>query len=123
MGISIDGPQPIHDSLRGRFSETYKGMERLSDHGVPFRTTTVVTKENVRHLADLAELVGEFPSARGMALDLLVFRGRARDRKDLLPDAETLHDGMRSLAKRILKINQKRSNPPGASRMESPPAF
>ncbi len=111
VGISIDGPQPIHDSLRGRFSETYKGMERLSDHGVPFRTTTVVTKENVRHLADLAELVGEFPTARGMALDLLVFRGRARNRKDLLPDAETLHDGMRSFAKRILKINQKRSTP------------
>ncbi|MFO7979933.1 MAG: anaerobic sulfatase maturase [Candidatus Aminicenantes bacterium] len=52
VGISIDGPQDIHDCFRydskgqGSFNQTMKGLEILKKHKVEFNTLTVVNSVN-----------------------------------------------------------------------------
>jgi len=52
VGISIDGPEDIHDRYRynhkgeGSFSDTMKGLEILKKHDVDFNTLTVVNSFN-----------------------------------------------------------------------------
>jgi len=52
VGISIDGPQDIHDRFRfdskekGSFKRTMKGLEILKKHKVEFNTLTVVNSLN-----------------------------------------------------------------------------
>ena len=53
IGVSIDGPQRLHDrnrvtrSGRGTFDKTVAGMRRLKQHGVPFHVISVLTKESL----------------------------------------------------------------------------
>lgn len=52
VGLSIDGPQPLHDRFRvdkrGRpsFDRVYAGLQMLKKHGVEFNTLTVVQADN-----------------------------------------------------------------------------
>jgi len=52
VGISIDGPQDLHDRFRydsqgkGSFNQTMKGLEILKKHEVEFNTLTVVNSVN-----------------------------------------------------------------------------
>ncbi len=78
VGLSLDGPVRIQESVRGEAGATLKGMALLDAAGVDFRVTTVVTGENVGHLDETALMLGAYKHARGMALDLLVQRGRAK---------------------------------------------
>lgn len=51
IGISIDGPESIHDTRRrtrggrGTFSRTIRGLRFLRDSGVPFHVITVLSWE------------------------------------------------------------------------------
>jgi uncharacterized protein len=53
IGVSIDGPQRLHDrnrvtrSGRGTFDKTIAGVRRLKQHGVPFHVISVLTKESL----------------------------------------------------------------------------
>jgi uncharacterized protein len=53
VGVSIDGPQPIHDahrrsrSGRGSFRDGMAGVERLQAHGIPFYCISVLTAESL----------------------------------------------------------------------------
>ncbi|MDO4697920.1 MAG: anaerobic sulfatase maturase [Pasteurellaceae bacterium] len=55
VGVSIDGPQHLHDAYRvtksqkGTFSQVMQAIENLLAHQVQFNTLTVVHKANVRH--------------------------------------------------------------------------
>lgn len=55
VGISIDGPQRLHDAFRRdaagnpSFGRVMKGLETLKRHNVEFNTLTVVNLKNVRH--------------------------------------------------------------------------
>ncbi|MBN8216685.1 MAG: anaerobic sulfatase maturase [Spirochaetes bacterium] len=52
VGISIDGPEAIHDHFRVNkggeptFAKVFAGMQVLKKHGVEFNTLTVVNREN-----------------------------------------------------------------------------
>jgi uncharacterized protein len=52
VGISIDGPQPLHDAYRvdrqgeGTFAQVMAAIERLRRHGVEFNTLTTVHRKN-----------------------------------------------------------------------------
>lgn len=54
VGLSIDGPQPLHDALRvdkrgaGTFDAVMRGLDVLKRHKVEFNTLTVVNSTNVR---------------------------------------------------------------------------
>ncbi|HTZ37372.1 MAG TPA: cyclophane-forming radical SAM/SPASM peptide maturase GrrM/OscB [Stellaceae bacterium] len=53
VGVSIDGPQRLHDrnrvtrSGRGTFDRTIAGIRRLRQHGVPFHVISVLTAESL----------------------------------------------------------------------------
>ena len=53
VGVSIDGPQRLHDlnrvtrSGRGTFDKAVAGIRRLKAHGVPFHVISVLTKESL----------------------------------------------------------------------------
>ncbi len=91
IGISIDGPEPLHDYYRvdrgGKpsFQKVMRGLEFLHKHQVDFNTLTVVNDQNSRHplevyrfLKSIGSLVMQFipvverlaegPSADGLDL-------------------------------------------------------
>lgn len=84
VGISLDGPVRIQERVRGKAAATLRGMELLDAAGVDFRVTAVVNGENVGHLDELALVLGSYKHARGMALDLLVQKGRAENKRPLI---------------------------------------
>ena len=112
VGVSLDGPPSIHETLRGKADATLKGLKLLSDEGVGFRVTTVITDKNVMALGELVLLLSVFPSAMGLGLDLLVRKGRAMkgDSVDHPPPQE-LRRGLRSLAKALKWVNRNRPHP------------
>jgi uncharacterized protein len=53
IGVSVDGPQRLHDrnrvtrSGRGTFDKTIAGIRRLKRHGIPFHVISVLTPESL----------------------------------------------------------------------------
>ena len=112
VGISIDGAPSVQKRLRGNAEATIRGIKLLSDANVEFRVTAVVTRDNVEHLRDLALFLAAFQTARGLGLDLLVLKGRAKASKSIgVSSEEALKDGIIRLVGALRLINKKRSIP------------
>jgi radical SAM protein len=65
--VSLDGSRPAsHDGLRGvagHFEETLRAVELLRRHRYTVQVNTVVTRENVRELPDVAAIVARSGAA------------------------------------------------------------
>ena len=48
IGISIDGPQPLHDHYRQQFDATMRGVSLLCEHEVEWNAMATVNHRNVR---------------------------------------------------------------------------
>ena len=63
VGISIDGPQPIHDAYRvdksghGTFAEVMAGLDLLKKHEVEFNVLTTVHAANEEHGAEVYQFL------------------------------------------------------------------
>ncbi|MFO0589116.1 MAG: radical SAM protein [Polyangiaceae bacterium] len=69
--VSLDGPEPIHDRVRGkgRFQEAEQGLARALAAGVPASVMVVVTPEVLRELSPfVTSLVRRHPRLRGVTL-------------------------------------------------------
>lgn len=110
VGVSLDGPPGVQESLRGETASTLRGLKLLCNQGMAFRVTTVVTDQTVHTMRQLALLLGGFPTARGLGLDLLVAKGRALD-GDIVkhPSPEALVKGLKLLLQTLNWVNEKRS--------------
>lgn len=59
IGISIDGPQPLHDAYRisaggkGSFEKVMRGIDLLRKHDVSYNTLTTVNAVNVQHATEV----------------------------------------------------------------------
>ena len=111
VGVSLDGPVIVHNQLRGKGEQTIKGMATLSRYGVPFRTTTVVTANNVRSLGKTALLLAALPTAEGMALDLLVCKGGQSCPQVCQANPRNLISGIHGLWNALEFVNARRHNP------------
>lgn len=109
LGVSLDGPAQIHDSLRGQVSQTLKGMKLLEEMAVPFRVTTVVSSENILHLDRLALLLSSFPNCMGLGLDLLVCKGRGVDQNPKPANRNEIRQGINILSRTLNFINRTRT--------------
>ena len=112
VGVSLDGPPDVQERMRGGAAATFRGLQLLCEHEVPFRVTTVVTGQNIRTLGRLALLLGTLPTARGLGLDLLVSRGRAlAGGRVTQPTAPELKNGLQRLSQTLNWINENRTHP------------
>lgn len=63
VGISIDGPQELHDIYRVKrngaptFDRVMAAVHLLKHHDIPFNTLTVVHRENARHPREVYEFL------------------------------------------------------------------
>ncbi len=110
VGVSLDGLPDIQERQRGQATATLRGLRLLEEAGLPFRVTCVVTGGNALHLDQLALLLAGFSSCRGIGLDLLVDKGRAKSRQMEPPEASELHLGISRLARTLTLLNRKRQH-------------
>jgi len=108
VGVSIDGPIDIQEKLRGNAASTLKGLRLLEKGGVPFRVTTVLSRQNVDHLYKLILMLGAFSNVRGLGLDLLVQKGKAGD-SDIIshPDQDQMKRGLNRMMDTLHRINKR----------------
>lgn len=63
VGVSIDGPQTLHDRYRtnrsgqGTFVKVMQGVKLLNKHGIPFSVIVVLTKESLSKPDDIWDFV------------------------------------------------------------------
>lgn len=112
VGISLDGTPRIQETLRGRASDTLRGLLLLEKEGMPFRVTTVLSNINVQELDRLVWLLAGFEQARGLGLDILARHGRAaRNTRIAPPAAQQLIRGMERLLSALAAVNRQRRIP------------
>jgi len=112
VGVSLDGPPEVQERVRGRAASTLKGLKLLRDQDMAFRVTTVITGQNVHAMGQLALLLGGFPNACGLGLDLLIARGRAVNADTVMPPSpKDLKNGLKKLLQALNWVNEKRPHP------------
>jgi uncharacterized protein len=63
VGVSIDGPEYIHDrsrkswSGRGTLDKTLRGIEALKKHGIPFHTISVIGEASLGHAKEIYDFL------------------------------------------------------------------
>jgi uncharacterized protein len=63
VGVSIDGPDYIHDrsrktwSGRGTLDKTVRGIEMLKKHGIPFHTISVIGEASLDHAKEIYDFL------------------------------------------------------------------
>jgi len=85
--VSLDGPQEIHDLLRGTgsFRRAIAALRNLTDAGMPTSVASVVFTGNLERFDELEEILKAFP-LRGWSIDVPCPAGAMADNPGLLPD-------------------------------------
>lgn len=79
IAVSIDGPEPMHNTLRRSptaFARAVSGLERMRERGIPFGIVHAATRDSLEHMAWLAEFA-EGLGAQVLQLHPLGFVGEA----------------------------------------------
>jgi uncharacterized protein len=103
LGVSIDGPQRLHDSYRvtrsgrGTFRRTLDGIRLLRSTGVPFHVITVLTRESL----DAADELLNFYLEEGIEDICFNVEESEGDHVSGLFAAPNLHDQFRSFLDRF----------------------
>lgn len=108
VGVSVDGPPPVHEKTRGSAAQTFRGLLALAHADIPVRVTTVLSALNVDHLDGLAVTLAALPNVTGFGLDPLVAIGSATGRDELVPCDEAVINGITTLHRRLAQINALR---------------
>lgn len=103
MAISVDGyDAPSHDNFRGipgTFARAMQALAHARDIGLDTQFQTTVTRRNMDHLPEIAEIVREMGS-KMWSLFFLIVTGRALESEDLLAEEyEQVFDFMYNLSK------------------------
>ncbi len=108
VGVSIDGPMGIQQQLRGNAASTLKGLRLLETEEVPFRVTTVLSHQNIEHLDKLVLMLGAFRNARGLGLDILIQKGRAKGSKLISsPSPDQIKDSLYRMMNALYMVNNR----------------
>ena len=92
VAVSVDGPEPVHNALRGSptaFSRMVEGLEIVRASGTPFGIAHTVTRDSLPHLPWMAEFARS-AGAEVLQLHPLGLVGAAADHGLGLLDGETL---------------------------------
>jgi MoaA/NifB/PqqE/SkfB family radical SAM enzyme len=92
VAVSVDGPEPVHNRMRGSataFSRMIEGLEIVRASGVPFGIAHTVTGDSLAHLPWMAEFACA-AGAQVLQLHPLGLVGAAADNALGAVDGETL---------------------------------
>ena len=109
IGVSIDGPEDAHDTLRDRVGSFKAGMaaiKRASDHGFTVTSNTQInqlTKDRLLETADILEAAG----VRIWRSQITVPMGRAADRPEWLLQPYEVVEVIDTLAEAKTKILER----------------
>lgn len=109
--VSIDGPPPVQDRIRGNAKETFRGLGLLSRSETEVRVTAVLSDANAGCLRELILCLAAFSSVRGVALDPLVRKGRTLTGAVGEPNEVLVRDGVRSMLATLRQVNRLRAAP------------
>ncbi|MBN2041885.1 MAG: radical SAM protein [Spirochaetes bacterium] len=111
VGVSIDGRKEVNDLLRGKTDSVFKGLGELWNNDIEFRTTTVICNKNVERLFEIPFMLSAFGNARGMALDMLVRKGRAKETGIEMPETNKTIESFIKLVNTLEYVNKARQTP------------
>lgn len=80
VGVSLDGPQDIHDAVRttrsgaGTYQRTMQGIDRLNRAGIPFHLIAVVSEASMKRPREVARALIE-TGARWIGLNIEEIEG------------------------------------------------
>ncbi len=107
VSISIDGPPEIHEILRGKANRVFENLRLLAKSEVPFKVTSVITNLNLNFLPKLLLLLSTFPNFEGIALSILVKKGKAFKNPQIkLPDVEKFKAVLKEFLKTLDLVNR-----------------
>lgn len=100
VGVSIDGLEEFHDSVRGvkgSYAAAFKALRVLREYGITTSVNTQITAQVLPQLRELCELFIE-AGAKNWQVQLTVAMGRAADHPELLLQPSQLLELMPLLA-------------------------
>ena len=97
VGISLDGMETAHDSIRGRgtFARTMKAVEMLLDRKIQTTLITTISQINFKDLPEMAEMI----KGRGCNWQIQVAMPFGNFKKDLLISEEDYYAAAMFIAK------------------------
>lgn len=84
VGVSLDGPQQVHEQIRGKgtFEKTFNGLKNFLDAGFDVTILFVVNKLNYTYVDDMISLAKDLGA--NLYVDRFIPVGRGVANKDLL---------------------------------------
>lgn len=113
IGISIDGPESIHDTRRrtrggrGTFSRTIRGLRFLRDSGVPFHVITVLSWETLSQPDELFDFYISEGIER-ISFNIEEIEGINKGSSLKRPDVK---EAFRAFLRRFIERNSMREHP------------
>jgi uncharacterized protein len=111
IGISLDGEPLLQKEQRGKAAATFRTLHSMEDKQIPFNITTVVTSQNIDKMHRLVLMLGAFSMARGVGLDPLVIKGRAKDGSVAIANQSKIATGIGKMIAALDLVNQNRKIP------------
>jgi MoaA/NifB/PqqE/SkfB family radical SAM enzyme len=113
--LSLDGPEEIHDYLRGKgsYKVATKAMELMKKEGVPFWFTAVITTKNIEHLDYVLDVAKENNTVANFIPVYATSDKEYSDNLPLVSDIEDIiptKDQLQGILKKLLEW--KRSGKP-----------
>lgn len=113
LGVSIDGPQQIHDANRvdkagrGTFERVQRGLSLLRTHGIDYTVISVVTKDAIDHPDEFWQCFAEL---RPVRLGLNPEEVEGVNRRSSLETEEDIRR-YRGFFKRLVELNEESEHP------------
>ena len=111
VGISIDGPQFVHDASRyyqgrkGSFEHTMRGIKILQKHDVSFGTISVLNGLNAKHMNETIDFFLE-NKIYAISFSPIQKNGRGKDDSNYYVDGDTLFEAYKIILDRIIAHNR-----------------
>lgn len=104
LAISLDGPEAVHDQLRGNgaFAQALAAIRMASAAGIDVWTTTVITRHSIGHIDAVLRMAKDL-RVRATFLPVMEESLKARNAETLAPTP----DDMRALMTRLLAERQR----------------
>jgi len=111
INVSIDGPPPVQERIRGNAKDSFRGLDLLSRSEMQVRVTTVLSDANAGHLDELVLCLAAFPCIRGVAVNPLVRKGRALTGAVGEASPAAVRNNVRRMLEMLRQINRLRAAP------------